>query len=352
MIDFKNLQKMIDEKYISVQKHPTEALFIYNYTQRAQFDRVWNEETLTCRGLIMDEQKNIVARPFKKFFNLQEVIDQGGQIPAEDFVVTEKMDGSLGISYFDGNGVPSLATRGSFISEQAGVGTDILRKKYAKLYWDPAYTYLFEIIYPSNRIVVDYGETTDLFLLAVIDTHTGEEFPYEKLKEWFWGKLPMVKKHDGIADFSNLEDRPNSEGYVIAFPTTHQRFKIKHAEYVRLHRLVTGVNARSIWDLLRHEQPFAELLERVPDEFYQWVQDTKGKLEEEFNLIEALAVKHWEVVKTLPTRKEQALTLFKMEEKQKKVIPVVFALLDKKPYADIIWRMLKPKAERPFKEEI
>ncbi len=53
MIDFDNLQKMIDERYISVQKHPTEELYIYNYTQKAQFDRVWNNETLNCRGLVL-----------------------------------------------------------------------------------------------------------------------------------------------------------------------------------------------------------------------------------------------------------------------------------------------------------
>ena len=347
MLDKNNLQKMIEEKYISVQKHPSLDLYIYNYTQRAQFDKVWNEETLQCRGLILDGAGNVVARPFRKFFNMQEILDQGGQIPAEDFIVTEKMDGSLGILYLDADKKYSLATRGSFVSDQAKKGTEMLREKFPEIAVNRNYTYLFEIIYPQNRIVVDYGGMEDIVLLAVIDNKTGEE-----LNPLPAGGFTHVKRYDGMKDFANLEQRPNSEGYAVFFPSSKQRFKIKFEEYVRLHRLITGVNARRIWDLLRNHQPMDELLERVPDEFFAWVKKTKDNLEAEYNLVESLAVGHWEVVKNLPDRKAQALALSKIEPKQRVVVPIVFRLLDKKPYEEIIWRMLKPKHETPFKIEI
>jgi len=352
-LDFKNLEKMIAEKYISVQKHPDLDLYIYNYTQKAQFDQVWNNETLQCRGLILDGQRNVVAKPFPKFFNYQEIIDKGGQIPAEDFIVTEKMDGSLGILYKDTNGF-ALATRGSFVSDQAIRGTRILRLKYQDVEWNPEYTHLFEIIYPENRIVVDYGKLQDIVLLAVVNNKTGEELPYEKLTEWASVSFnrSLVKKHDGMNDFSNITQRPNSEGYVVFFPSSKQRFKIKFEEYVRLHRLITGVNKRRIWDLLRNNQPLDELLERVPDEIFAWVKKTVDDLNYEYNLIESIALKHWEIVKTLPTRKDQAIALQKIEPKQKLAIPIVFKLLDKKPYSELIWKLLKPKHETPFKMEI
>lgn len=352
MIDFKNLEKMIAERYISVQKHPNLDLFIYNYTQKAQFDRVWNNETLQCRGLIMDGKHNIIARPFPKFFNLSEAVEKGDQLPAEDFIVTEKMDGSLGILYMGENGIPCLATRGSFMSDQAFKGTDILHEKYQRAYWVDGWTYLFEIIYPANRIVVDYGKREDIVLLTAIKTATGEELAYDKLKEFaeIWG-IPVVQKYDAIRDFSKIEARDNAEGYVITY-TNGQRYKIKHDEYVRLHRLVTQVNSKVIWELLKNNQNMDELLERVPDEFFAWVKKTKENLEYEYNVIEGLAIKHWEVIKTLPDRKTQALALMKTEEKQKIVIPIVFALLDKKPYDHIIWKQIRPRAERPFTEEI
>lgn len=37
---------------------------MYNYTAKAQYDKLWNEVTLQCRGLILDGDGNVVARPF------------------------------------------------------------------------------------------------------------------------------------------------------------------------------------------------------------------------------------------------------------------------------------------------
>ena len=73
------LQEMINEKLVSVQKHPQADLFIYNYTPKVQYDKLWNEITLNTRGLILDSQMNIVAKPFGKFFNLEE--HQANEIP-------------------------------------------------------------------------------------------------------------------------------------------------------------------------------------------------------------------------------------------------------------------------------
>jgi RNA ligase len=349
MLDLENLARMIEQRYISVQKHPTLDLYIYNYTDKARYGRVWNNETLSCRGLILDGEHRIVARPFPKFFNYNEMIAQGAQVPAEDFIVTEKLDGSLGILYFDGEGKPTLATRGSFTSDQARKGTHILRMKYGTASFDPSYTYLFEIIYPGNRIVVDYGDMEDVILLAVIHTDTGKEVSYDDLRSMA-GPIPVVKKYDGICDFEMLiaDQRTNSEGYVVTF-LSGQRFKVKLAEYLRLHRLVTGVNARTIWELLRNHQSFDELLERVPDEFYQWVRETKQGLEAQYTarLEDATSV-FTEIMSRTDNRKDFALEAVKHKE----LTPLLFALYDSKPVDEIIWKQLRPVAEKPFKVEV
>jgi len=344
-----NLQKYIDDKYISVQKHPTEDLYIYNYTQRAQFDRVWTEETMMCRGLILDGSGKVIARPFSKFFNLEEAIVMGDQLPLTDFTVQEKFDGSLGILYWINN-QPFLATRGSFISDQARVGTEILQGY--RMYFEELnrkFTYLFEIIYPENRIVIDYAGRRDLVLLAVLDTETGEE---QNLYNECSG-FPFAGYVDGVEDYTTLAKRAeaNKEGFVIRF-ANGKRYKVKFEEYVRLHRLITGVNARRIWDLLRNDQPLDELLERVPDEFFKWVKDMKDKLENEFEVIEqVISSDIFERVKDLPTRKDQAIAIMKDPE-DRKYSSVVFKMLDGEPYSEIIWKMLRPAHETPFKIEI
>lgn len=139
---------MINEKYISKRKHPTADLYIYNYTAKAQYDWVWNEATEQCRGLIMDGTGNVIARPFRKFFNL----DEGTVLPLVPFEVAEKLGGSLGILYWVGD-EPYIATRGSFESDQAVEAKRILDAKYrdAAMTLDRDLTYLFEIVYPGAR---------------------------------------------------------------------------------------------------------------------------------------------------------------------------------------------------------
>lgn len=197
-MDKELLQQMIIEKFVMVQKHPDADLFIYNYTNKAQYEKVWNEVTLQSRGLILDGNLNFVARPFKKFFNLEEYPAQ--QIPDQPFDVYEKLDGSLGILYWINN-VPYIATRGSFISDQALHATKILHNNYSYIFnkLDRDITYLFEIIYPGNRIVVDYGLKDDLILLAAIDTLTGDDLPLPDLD------FAIVKKYDGIEDLNKLK---------------------------------------------------------------------------------------------------------------------------------------------------
>lgn len=340
-----------EQGLITCRKHPSGNLLIWNYTPKCQYDQIWNEVTMQARGLITTPDGTIKARGFLKFFNLEEY---QGTIPVthlRPFKVTEKMDGSLGIMYFIDN-KPYIATRGSFVSEQAIKANEILYHKYGGItgLFKPHYTYLFEILYPQNRIVVDYGNTEDLVLLAIIDTETGEEQDIHdpNFLQLCKGLFPIVKLYDGIKDINELKqlEELNKEGFVIRFESG-LRLKCKFSEYVRLHRLLTQCTARTIWELLRNNQKFDDLLEKVPDEFFHWVKTTKNTLQTQYDTIETLAKEIHAQVKDLPTRKEQAAIVCKHSHSA-----VVFSMLDGKPYADIIWKQLKPQAEKPFKENI
>lgn len=168
-------------------------MYIYNYSQKAQYERVWNEWTLACRGLILDGDFKIVARPFQKFFNLGEHENQ--VIPNESFEVFEKMDGYLGILYWLDK-KPHIATRGSFASEHALVATEMLHTQYADVIplLEKSKTYLFEIIYPENRIVLDYVNERKLVLLAIVDTEIGVEILLENIG------FEMINRYDGLND--------------------------------------------------------------------------------------------------------------------------------------------------------
>ena len=330
------LNELIAQNYIIVQKHPTADLFIYNYSQATQYAAFWNEYTLMCRGLILDADGHVVARPFPKFFNWEEL--QVADIPNEPFEVYEKMDGSLGILYWLDD-VPFIATRGSFSGEQAQWATAFLHQHFAADFpkLNQECTYLFEIIYPENRIVVHYADRQDLVLLAVIDNKTGKdvELPTDL-------GFSVVKKYDGLADYESLKNHEasNFEGFVLKFQSG-LRIKIKLAEYVRLHRVLTNTSTLDIWECLAENKSFDEFLELVPDEFYEWVKNQKSTLELEYQVIEDECKA---VFKDLGDRKATAQYF------QKQRYPsVLFKMLDGQKYDSLIWKTIRPAFQKPFK---
>jgi len=310
-----------------------------------------------CRGLITDLDGNIIARPFKKFFNLEE-IDKTPEIAelivsSETPYISAKFDGSLGVLYFDGN-IPKIATRGSFVSDQAIHATELLNrnKAFSKESFIPNMTYLFEIIYSDNRIVCDYGNLDTLVLLSIIDNETGKERVDLLETEAARLDLGVASKQLLFDDVSCLKTliKDNEEGFVIYWPESDVRAKVKGDEYIRLHRLLTDFSSLNIWDLLRNDQPFDEFLERVPDEFFSWVSSNKNDLEGKYNGIELLAkaIIHSELDGL--SRKDIALQLI-TQNTNSIVKSVIFAMLDNKPYKDIIWRSLRPKFQKPFKKD-
>jgi RNA ligase len=330
------LTERVSQKLVSVQKHPSADLFIYNYTPKVQYDRLWDEVTLQTRGLILDADMNVVARAFGKFFNLEEHAPEN--IPIEPFEVFEKLDGSLGILYWLGD-MPFIATRGSFVSDQALHATEVLRAKYGHLteLVDRSKTYLFEIIYPENRIVVNYGDVDDIFLLTIIDNQTGAE-SIEHIG------FPVVRRFDGVSDLRQLkaENSGNAEGFVIRFESGF-RIKVKFEEYVRLHRILTGISNIAIWEYLSAGQPLDELLEMVPDEFYDWLKLTEQQLRTQF---EEICSECHSVFKTFETRKESALYF-----QQQRYPSILFNMLDGKPFDQNVWKLIRPKYSKAFKKD-
>lgn len=328
------LHRMINDGYVVMQKHPTEELFIYNYSASAQYERVWNEVTLQCRGLILNSEKEIIARPFPKFFNYEEL--ESHSIPNENFEVYEKLDGSLGILYFV-NDKPCIATRGSFASEQAIFATELLHSVYKDVirHLNSNHTYLFEIIYPENRIVVDYGDAKELRLLAIIETYSGKDLPLVDIG------FPIVTKYDGVKDFHALKqlNESNKEGFVIKFENGF-RFKLKFEDYVYLHKIITGISSTTIWESLSNGEDFKAILEKVPDEFYDWVKKTEQELRTKFREIESVVKREY---KTFDTRKEAAAYFLTCTYPS-----ILFKMLDGKPYDNIIWKLVKPKFSKPF----
>lgn len=271
-LDPKEVKQLIDDGYLTERYHPKFNLAILNYTDKTTYDRKWNDITLQCRGLIFNYLTGEVkARPFPKIFNHNE--PDAPTIPLDASVrVTDKIDGSLGIMYITEDGY-AIATRGSFTSEQAIRGTEILEKVYPdRTFFPGGYTHLFEIVYPENRIVLDYGETEALFYLGSINNETGHRGDILS-----WPHRPAVFSFPTFADALSAPPREQAEGVVIE--SFYGTVKMKQQDYVELHRIIFGLNARAVWRVLSDpEQSYSDFELMLPEEFVEWAALTANKL--------------------------------------------------------------------------
>jgi T4 RnlA family RNA ligase len=338
------LNKYHEDGLVYNQVHPTLDLTIWNYTEKVQYEGLWDEITLMCRGLVTNSKGEIIAHPFRKFFNMEE----GKHTPTSEFEVYEKMDGSLGI-FFYYNNEPVFATRGSFTSDQAIKGREILNKYNWEQGTYEGYTYLFEIIYPENRIVVDYNGLEELVVLGVVETATGKECNYDEMvNEGF----VLVKKYDGIKDYSTLKSMisNDAEGYVVRF-SNGERMKIKGEEYLRLHKIMTNVSTTAIWEIMSNGGDIDAILKDVPDEFYKKIKSYVSTLKYGYYQYWNQLGKTYDYfrfgkygdIEVEPTKKQFAEHIKNHHPIAKSIM---FAMWDGKDYDKIIWKALKPEYKK------
>jgi RNA ligase len=336
------LNKYYEDGLLYKQVHPSLPLTIWNYTEKVQYENLWDEVTLMCRGLVTDNTGDIVATPFQKFFNIEE----GKFTPTENFEVYEKMDGSLGIVFwFQGQWV--VATRGSFTSDQSIKAREILKKYNTDIMFRHL-TFCFEIIYPENRIVLDYGDDEKLVLLGTFNKD-GKEIDIEM---WTQYGFDVVKKYDGISDYKQLKEmvKNDQEGFVVKF-SNGDRVKVKGVEYLRLHKIMTNVTTTGVWEYLKNGEDVMEILKDVPDEFYDKIKSYVQHLKYGYFQISEDAGKKFDGMmygkyndkEPIEDRKEFAEWVL---TQPKHMSGILFRMFDKKDYSEIIWNLIRPEFKK------
>jgi RNA ligase len=324
------------KRYGEVSVDADSDLLIFNYTPKAQYEARWNFFERVSRGLIVNRATGeIVARPFDKFFNWSE---DGRYAAGHIVTVTEKMDGSLGILYRL-NGSYRISTRGAFHSEQAEWATKFLNANFDLNDLPNDLTLLFEIIYPENRVVVDYHGEEKLVLLAARNRVTGDYLPFfpdvYEMGQKYNLPLPKVFTFNNVSDIIRITGSlsVDEEGYVIEF-SDGQRFKIKGDRYLEMHRLIFGLSFKNTLlavmndtvDYVRSQLPdeFLKDFNRWVNEIQTTIAETKHNVQAAFNAAPKA------------TRKEFAIWVM---ENHKAFAPYLFAMFDGKDLMPMIYKM-------------
>jgi len=279
LLDVELLSRHINSGHVSLRAHDKDPdLKIFCYTPTVQYDGAWDDVTTVTRGLIVHHSNSdysdgiVIARPWRKFFTLNQLTDnswvlgdeerEGDSVEAElariDFnapvEVTDKVDGSLGILYVDPDGLPALATKGSFSSDQAEYYTKLMREDEQKLQEMSTMaqgpnTYLFELVGRGNRIVLDY-EKDDVILLGGVNRATGEYLSLDTASEGWSGTQAEIMRANTIGEAFAIPDRRGREGIVIrvlsADSGKQMQLKVKQDDYKKMARIMDGFSPKMI----------------------------------------------------------------------------------------------------------
>lgn len=349
LLDMDQLCLDIENGYVTMRTHPENPnLHILNYADKCQYEPYWTDVTRKTRGLIYNSDTlEIIARPFEKFFNYGQESGVQFDLDATVFGAYDKMDGSLGIAYWDGTKY-AIATRGSFESDQAIHATEWLHRPENKETLDmveeehkEGFTALFEIIYPENRIVVDYGAEDKLEYLGSSSMIT------EKAEFYPCGDLLVGHSYMTLREVLALPDRENSEGLVV-WIDLHTAVKIKQQDYIELHRIVSSLSQKEIWRQLS-AGTYDDFVVKLPDEFYGWADGVAKELNAQFKEVHNSV---WILNQALLSnnfteRRDQAMWI--NEHVPSEYRGMTFLALDGRDYSASIWKMIEPVGANPMK---
>lgn len=385
------LPAVIDARLVTANRHPTLPLTVYAYTEYCQYIRAWTPVTMAARGLVVDDEGNVIARSWGKFFNVHEHgrgHDFAPPLPDEPFEIYEKVDGSLAVIFWYA-GTWQVTTRRSFESPQAEWARQRLGKADTSRLVK-GLTYIAEALFPQNRVVVDYGQREDLVLLGATRPD-GTEIDLADAADHWEGIGSVIRAHapvtlDELSRLASagldLTGRPvsgiESEGWVIRYQSGI-RVKVKQEEYLQLTALVGEIGTVDVWRwtaistfgphfpakyLARalscpaaeitgtngdFEAPMRVAVEKAPDEYHDQVRAAVDQFAWAAGDVYAEMRDRFNQLKSIGDRREFARAANQIEDSQ--VRAGVFMLLDDRIEDAKLraWVAVKPAPERLFR---
>lgn len=264
---------------------------IFNYDIGADFYDPYVQE---ARGIIIDIKEKdypVVCLPFRKFGNYWE--GYADKIDWNTATIQEKIDGSIMKLWHSPSGFWQLSTNSCVRAVQAQVANHDM--SYADLFeqainfkdikaeeLNKDYTYIFELVSPYNKIVVNYP-ITKIYHIGTRNNITGEEL-YTNIgidhpKEYSLSKYGLSECIALVNDLCKTEGM--KEGFVVV-DDKYNRIKVKTTEYLMAHKVHNnGASHKELLelvindnipdtikqvckvDILYYQYKIAELLEEI-----------------------------------------------------------------------------------------
>lgn len=339
--------------YVRVVKHPRLPLYLYKYTQECVFGGFWDEFTLRARGLVLDAQDNVVGNCIPKFFNIEEHAQQ--RIPNinfnQPFTVTQKDDGSL-IQMFMYEGELVVTSSGGFDNDYTRKAEEILFGMESPLLSafiarTNRVNFIFELISPLSRVVVNYGDIEELRLITIRHTDGSEDDVMVQMWKELGGTLVETKHFNSIDELvaEKASDYKNAEGFVIRFEDG-SRVKVKYDQYFVLHKNVCHLSKKYVWEIMSDNdgQINEDFLSNLPDESFKQIQIWQKEIWDAYVELQSFIVRTHTLIRTSVADSDVKKVFAKhVLDNYKEYSSLLFQLYDGKDITDTLWKFVKPE---------
>ena len=203
-----------------------------------------------------------------------------------------------------------------------------------------------------NRIVINYDNVDDDLVLLSIRDYNGD-ININNVEFNNFNKVDEIKMDiDQLVIEKTRPDFINEEGFVLLYSNGF-RVKIKYEEYFRIHKTISNVNEKFVWEFLSQGKDINDLNDNIPDETFQFIKDTKDILWSKHVALERESIVLFsEVIDKLSSENPQVETtkwMFAEEVNKpqyKKFRALLFKVWDGKSTSELIWKMIRPKYEK------
>ena len=253
-------------------------LSVIKYKNNVFYNNSWDNALLEMRGTVIDEDYNIVIRPFDKLFNYSERIAENAfqpiNIKDDEMVnVVRKVNGFLGVAtYVSKMNEVIYSTTGSLDSSFR----DLVEKhltKYGNLFKSyPDHSFMFEICDETDIHII--REEFGAYLIGCRNVADGKHLTEEQLDD-IAKEYDIKRPYHKVITFGELKDELKTcqhEGYMVYSLDGTKRFKMKSPHYLISKFLGRGKNEN-----LEAKLANKELLD---EEFYPLVDYVTANIDE------------------------------------------------------------------------